>query len=89
MVWQTGILVEVEHVKAHRTKKEKKNVSHFEKFVTEGNERAVSWQNKEHCWMKVSWRKRERKVCSRKRGGVRRFAVCSQLPLLSRTMKAL
>ena len=34
------ITVEVEPVKAHRTKKEKKNMSHFEKFVTEGNEKA-------------------------------------------------
>ena len=33
------ILVEVEHVKAHRTKKEK-DISHYEKFVTEGNEKA-------------------------------------------------
>ena len=32
--------MEVEHVKAHRTKKEKKDVSHFEKFVTQGNEKA-------------------------------------------------
>ena len=32
--------MEVEHVKAHRTKKEKKDMSHFEKFVTEGNEKA-------------------------------------------------
>ena len=35
-----GILVEVDHVKAHRTKKEKKNMSQFERFVTEGNEKA-------------------------------------------------
>ena len=28
------ILVEVEHVKAHRTKKEKINMSRFERFVT-------------------------------------------------------
>ena len=34
------ILVEVEHVKAHRTKKDKKEMSHFEKFVTEGHEKA-------------------------------------------------
>ena len=36
------ITVEVEHVKAHRTKKERKeDMSHFEKFVvTEGNEKA-------------------------------------------------
>ena len=33
-------LVEVEHVKAHHTKKEKKQKSHFEKFVTEGIKKA-------------------------------------------------
>ena len=32
--------VRVEHVKAHRTKKENQEVSHIEKFVTEGNEKA-------------------------------------------------
>ena len=41
MVWQKeAFLVEVEHVKAHRTKKEKKNMSQFERFVTEGNKKA-------------------------------------------------
>ena len=34
------ISVEVEHVKAHRTKKDKKDISHFEKFATEGKEKA-------------------------------------------------
>ena len=33
------ILVDVEHVKAHFTKKDKKEVSHFEKFVTESKEK--------------------------------------------------
>ena len=33
-------MVEVEHVKAHRTKKDKKDMSDFEKFVPEGNEKA-------------------------------------------------
>ena len=32
--------MEVEYVKAHRTKKEKENMSQFEKFGTEGNEKA-------------------------------------------------
>ena len=32
--------MDVEHVKVHRTKKEKKDMSHLEKFVTEGNEKA-------------------------------------------------
>ena len=35
-----GIFVEVEHVKAHRTKKEKEKMTQFERFVTEGNEKA-------------------------------------------------
>ena len=34
------ISVEVEHVKAHCTKKDKKEISQFEKFVAEGNEEA-------------------------------------------------
>ena len=34
------ISVEVERVKAHRTEEDKKEMSHFEKFVTEGNEHA-------------------------------------------------
>ena len=33
-------LVEVEHVKAHRTEKDKKEMSRFERFVTDGNENA-------------------------------------------------
>ena len=33
-------MVEVEHVKAHRTKKDKIYMSHFEMFVTEGNKKA-------------------------------------------------
>ena len=34
------LLVEAEHVKTHRKKKDKKDISHFEKFVIDGNERA-------------------------------------------------
>ena len=37
---QEGILSEVEHVKAYRSKKEKKHMSLLAHFVTEGNERA-------------------------------------------------
>ena len=32
--------MEVEHVKAHRTKKEKEKMTQLERFVTEGNELA-------------------------------------------------
>ena len=34
-----GILEEVAHVKAHRTKKEKEKMEQFERFVAEGNEK--------------------------------------------------
>ena len=36
----TGISVDVAHVKAHRTKKEKEKMRKIERFVTEGNEKA-------------------------------------------------
>ena len=40
-VHQEGILLEIEHVKAHRSKKEKQDMSlFFDSFCTEGNERA-------------------------------------------------
>ena len=55
----------VEHVKAHRTKKEKKEMSHSENFVTEGNEKADELAKKEQCWTKVSWRKQEQRQCRR------------------------
>ena len=39
-IHQEGVLLEVEHVKAHRSKKEVQEMKLFEGFVTEGNERA-------------------------------------------------
>ena len=33
-------MIEVEHVKPHRTEKDKKKMSHFEKFVIARNEKA-------------------------------------------------
>ena len=50
------IAVEVEHVKAHRTKKEQKEISCFEKFVTEGNEKGDELATKD------LWQKREQKL---------------------------
>ena len=43
-------LVEVEHVKVHRTKKDKKRMSQFEKSVAEGTEKADELQRQEQCW---------------------------------------
>ena len=52
-IHQEEILLEVEHVKAHRSKKKKQEVSLFERFVTEGKGRK-SWQPTEHC---CGWRR--------------------------------
>ena len=45
------IVVEVEHVKAHRTKKDKKDISHSEKSLRATRKR-MSWQKQEQCWSK-------------------------------------
>ena len=60
------IVVKVEHVKAHRTKKEKKEMSHFEKFITEGNEKADELTKAGARQLtKGLWQKREERQCSR------------------------
>ena len=43
-IHQEGVLLEVEHVKAHRSKKEVQEMKLFEGFVTEGNERADEFE---------------------------------------------
>ena len=58
-------VVEVEHVRAHRTKKEKNEMSHFENFVTEGNENADELAKQEQSWMKGVWPMQEQRLCSR------------------------
>ena len=58
--------MEEEHVKAQRTKKEKENMSQFERFVTKATRRVTSWQKQEQCWTKDLWQKRKQKLCSRK-----------------------
>ena len=56
----------MEHVIAHRTEKDKKEMSHFERFVTDGNEKADELAKKVRCGMKDLWRKREQRQCSKK-----------------------
>ena len=82
MAWQKGaFLVEVGRLKAHRTKKGKENTSHFEKFVTEGNEKADELAKElDGGFMAEA---RPENYATGKRGGARSLAVCSQLPLLS------
>ena len=63
---ERGILVEAEHVKAHRTKKEKKHMSQFERFVTEGDEKADELAKAGAILDEGVWQKQEQKLCSRK-----------------------
>ena len=79
-----GILVEVAHVKAHRTKKEKEKTMQFERFVTEGNEKADELA-KAGAMLDEGLRAEVRACYNEaiERGSVRSFAICSQLPLFS------
>ena len=77
--------MEVESVKAHRTKKDKKDMSHFEKFVTGGNEKADELA-------KVGAMLGEgfmAKSAAGARRGIRSPAVCSEHSLFCRRMEGL
>ena len=45
-----AILIEVEHVRAHRTAKERRQMALVEKFVTEGNEKAYEPAKEAATW---------------------------------------
>ena len=85
------MLVEVEHVKAHRTKKEKKEMSQFEKCVTEGNEKADELAKAgamlDEGFMSETRAKKVRQ--ERERRGVCSLAVCSQLSLFGGRLESL
>ena len=80
--------MEVEHVKANRTKIDKKDMSQFEKFVAKGNEKADELAKAgtmldegfmAEARAKTVQQERERE---RERSSGCSFAVCSQLSLL-------
>ena len=73
--------MEVEHVKAHRTKKEKKDMSHFEKFITGGNEKADPPATEGALLDNGFMAEARAKTIS--------LAACGQLPLLSKRMEGL
>ena len=58
MIWlKRGILVEVAHVKAHRTKKEKENRQKLKGSSLKEMRKRMSWQKQEQCWTKDVWQK--------------------------------
>ena len=76
------IPVEVEHVKAHHSKKEKQQMSLFEHFITEGNRKADE-PAKDGTMMggRAMAQNRTNAVSQEKRGCVRRVATCSKFSL--------
>ena len=79
-VHREGILLEVEHVKAHRSKKEKQEMLFFDRFVAEGNER-VDELAKDGAMLDGGGMAQSQHSSAEKRRGLRGFAVCSQLSL--------
>ena len=82
-----AILIEVEHVKAHRTEKERRQMSLFEKFVTEGNEQAYEPPKEAATWDAGLVAQARASTIQQERRSVRSFAVCSQFSLLGGRMK--
>ena len=83
------LLVEVEHVKAHRTGKDEKEMSHFEKFVTEGNEKADELA-KEGALLDEGFMAQTRaKTVKQEREEVHSLAVCGQFSLSGRGLERL
>ena len=82
------IVVEVEHVKAHRTKKDKKEMSHFEKYVMHGNEKADELAKAEAMLDEGFLAEARAKTMQQERGTCR-SAVCSQLSLFGGRVEGL
>ena len=87
---QEGILVEVEHVKAHCTKKEMQQMSLFERVISIGNEKADElanqradngWRTSGTCKSEHGLTGKKRKLCS--------IAICSKLSLFGGRLERL
>ena len=84
------ISVEVEHVKAHRTKKDKKDTSRFEKFVTDGSEKA-DWAGEGRCdfGRRIYGGSESKDGAAGTRGSICSLAVCSEFSLFGRRLEGL
>ena len=78
LLMSKAIMVEVEHVKAHCTGKDKREMTHFQKFVIEGNEKADELAKAGAMLDEGSWRRQEQKRFSRNEK--RRTQLCSTQP---------
>ena len=64
------------HVKAHRTKKEKANMTQFERFVAEGNEKADQLAKAGAVLDEGFMAEVRADTKKQERGGVRSHAIC-------------
>ena len=76
-----------EHVDAHRTEKDKKDMSQFEKFVTEGNKK-VDELAKAGAMLDEGFMAEARAKMVKQERGVCRLAVRSELSLLGGTIES-
>ena len=94
-LWKGGRFVEklgriAPHVKAHRTKKDNKEMPHFEKLSLMAMKKQMSWRRQVRLWTKDLWRRRAKTVQQEKEErGARSLAVRSQLSLPGGGMEGL
>ena len=83
------IVVELEHSKTHHTKKDENYMTHFEKFVTEGNEKADELAKAGAMLDEGFMAEVRANTVQQERGSLRGLAVRSELSLLSGRMEGL
>ena len=79
-------LAQMEHVKAHRTKKDKKEMTQFDKLVTKGNEKADELA-KAAAMLDEGFMETRAKTVQQERKSVCSFAVYGQFSLSRREME--
>ena len=83
------ILVQVEHVEAHRAEKDKKEMSRFERFVADGNEKTDELAKEGAMKDGFMAQVRAKTFSAGKRRSVCSITVCGQLPLFGLRMERL
>ena len=88
-IHQEGVRLEVEHVKAHRSKKEVKEMKLFERFATEGNERADELAKDSNAGWRRNGPEKGQHRSTEKEGGLSGIALLDELSLVGGEMMRL
>ena len=86
---QEGVLQEVEHVKAHRSKKEVEEMKLFERFVTEGSERSDEFAKDSNAGRRRHGSEKGQHRSTEKGGGLSGITLLGQLSLFGGGMERL